>query len=152
MDYGAVRRNLSLMADAYVEVRCAMVAHKFSRFSSLTALLLLCLSTPVRPAGGVDLQKAGHVLNRIAYGPSSADLARVGQIGVQAYIAEQLDPASINERSNVRLRQREEALFTLNLPVRETLLVMNGQFCRYRKGTSQPHPGWRSLTFNDVHW
>ena len=140
------------MTDAHVEVRCAMVADRFSRFSSLTALLLLCLSTPVRPAGGADLQKAGHVLNRIAYGPSSADLTRVQQIGVQAYIAEQLDPASIDERGNVRLRQREDALFTLNFPVRETLLVMSGQFWRYRKGTSQPHPRWRHLMFYDADW
>jgi len=129
-----------------------MVAHKFSRFSSLTALLLICLSTPVRPAARVDLKKAGHVLNRIAYGPSSADLTHVGQIGVQAYIAEQLDPASIDDRSNVRLKQREDALFALKFPVRERLLVMSGQFWRYRKGTSQPHAGWRRLTFNDAHW
>ncbi|MEA3226262.1 MAG: DUF1800 family protein, partial [Planctomycetota bacterium] len=140
------------MTDALVEVYCAMVTRIFSRFSFPTALLLLCLSMPLRAVGATDLEKAGHVLNRIAYGPSSADLARVRQIGVQAYITEQLDPASIDERNNLRLKQREDTLFTLKFPVRETLLIMNGQFWRYRKGTSEPHPGWRHVTFADADW
>lgn len=113
---------------------------------------MLCLSTPLYPADRTDLEKAGHVLNRIAYGPSAADLARVQQIGVQAYIAEQLDPAGIDERNNVRLNQREDALFTLKFPLRETPLIMSGQFWRYRKGTSEPHPSWKLLTFNDADW
>ncbi|MHC4434896.1 MAG: DUF1800 family protein, partial [Planctomycetota bacterium] len=129
-----------------------MVARRFSRLSSLTALLLLFLSVPVRPAIQADLKKADHLLNRIAYGPSSVDLARVSQIGLQAYIAEQLDPTSIDESSNLRLKQTEDALFTLKLPVRETLLVMSGQLWRYSKGTRQPHPGWKDLTFNDDRW
>ncbi|MHC4582072.1 MAG: DUF1800 family protein, partial [Planctomycetota bacterium] len=107
---------------------------------------------PVRPAIQADLKKADHLLNRIAYGPSSVDLARVSQIGLQAYIAEQLDPTSIDEGSNLRLKQTEDALFTLKLPVRETLLVMSGQLWRYSKGTRQPHPGWKDLTFNDDRW
>ena len=129
-----------------------MATRKCSRFAFSTALLLLCLLAPVCSAGGVDLEQAGHVLNRIGYGPSPADLARVEQIGPSAYITEQLDPAGIDERDNTRLRQREDALFTSKFPIRETLLVMSGQYCRYRKGISEPHPGWKHITFLDADW
>ncbi|MHC4568651.1 MAG: DUF1800 family protein [Planctomycetota bacterium] len=129
-----------------------MITRRFSRFGYLTTVLLLILSAPVFAAGRTDLEKAGHVLNRLGYGPSPADLARVRQIGRSAYITEQLDPASIDERNNVRLQQREDALFTLKFPIRETLLVMSGQYWRYRKGTSEPHPGWKHITFLDADW
>ncbi len=128
-----------------------MTTRKCSRFA-FSAALLLCLLTSVYAAGGAELERAGHVLNRIGYGPSPADLARVRQIGPSAYIAEQLDPVGIDERNNVRLREKEDALFTLKFPVRETLLVMSGQYCRYRKGTSEPHPGWKHITFFDADW
>ncbi|HZX26002.1 MAG TPA: DUF1800 domain-containing protein [Telluria sp.] len=39
--------------------------------------------------------QAAHVLNRIAFGPSPADLAHVNAVGVRAYIEEQLDPQRI---------------------------------------------------------
>lgn len=38
-----------------------------------------------------------HVLNRLAYGPTPDELARVKQIGADAYIREQLEPEKIEE-------------------------------------------------------
>ena len=63
-------------------------------------------STPPLPAGmtvRVPLpasslspqERAVHALNRLAYGPSSDDLRAVQQLGLQAWIERQLDPASI---------------------------------------------------------
>ncbi|TKJ38165.1 MAG: hypothetical protein CEE38_05250 [Planctomycetes bacterium B3_Pla] len=134
-----------------------MVTRISSHFSFLTALLLPCLliaAYAARCSGAIpiDLEKAGHVLNRIAYGPSEADLSRVRQIGLQAYIAEQLDPAGIDERSNVRLKQKEDALFTLKFPAREVPLIMAGEFWRYRKGVSEPDSAWNQTAFDDIGW
>lgn len=40
---------------------------------------------------------AGHVLRRVGFGPSPADMRRVLEMGPEAYITEQLDPASIDD-------------------------------------------------------
>src|SRR5262245_36926853 len=40
-------------------------------------------------------QRILHVLNRLGYGPRPGDLERVRQMGLAAYIQQQLDPASI---------------------------------------------------------
>jgi hypothetical protein len=129
-----------------------MITYKFARICFLSVLSLFILSIPASEADRTDLQKAGHVLNRLGYGPSPADLAGVKQMGIPAYIAEQLDPASIDERNNLRLHQKEDALFTMKFPVRETLLIMSGQYWRYRKGTSEPHRGWKLFNFDDSGW
>ncbi len=129
-----------------------MAKHRFSRPAFLTALSLFCLMMPVRAVNGADLQKAGHVLNRLGYGPSPADLARIEHMGISAYIAEQLDPARIDERGNLRLHSKEDALFAMKFPISEAALIMSGQFWRYRKGTSEPHPAWRQFTFDDSGW
>jgi uncharacterized protein (DUF1800 family) len=42
-----------------------------------------------------DDERALHVLNRLAYGPAAGDLDRVRKMGARAYIAAQLNPASI---------------------------------------------------------
>ena len=129
-----------------------MFTRRFSRFGFLPVLSLLILSLPILAAGRTDLERAGHVLNRIGYGPSPADLACIRQIGLSPYIAEQLDPASIDERNNLRLRQREDALFTVKFPVREVTPIMSGQYWGYRKGTSEPHPAWKQFRFDDSDW
>ena len=37
--------------------------------------------------------EAVHLLNRIAYGPTAAELGRVQKLGINAYLEEQLQPA-----------------------------------------------------------
>ena len=46
---------------------------------------------------GLEQVAAGTLLNRIAYGPTPDDLPRVRQMGIDAYIAEQLAPELIAE-------------------------------------------------------
>ncbi|MHC4728090.1 MAG: hypothetical protein ACYS17_12775, partial [Planctomycetota bacterium] len=135
-----------------------MLYSRLFRFSFLTALLLLYLFMQIPLArcsdlGQIDLEKAGHMLNRIAYGPSAVDLARVQEIGLQAYIEEQLDPISIDESGNVRLWDKEDALFTDKIPLRETLLIMAGEFWHYRKGTSESNAAWTQIDgLKDRDW
>ncbi|HEU0156655.1 MAG TPA: DUF1800 domain-containing protein [Stellaceae bacterium] len=54
-----------------------------------------------------------HVLNRLAFGPSIDDFRHVEAIGVERWIAEQLDPAAIAEP--IELRFRLAQLDTLDL-------------------------------------
>jgi len=65
-----------------------MVFRVFPRWLGQFALLgfALALFVPPVSARANDLTQAGHVLNRIGYGPSPTDLAYVQTIGVEAYI------------------------------------------------------------------
>ncbi|HEX3885616.1 MAG TPA: DUF1800 domain-containing protein [Stellaceae bacterium] len=54
-----------------------------------------------------------RVLNRVAFGPTAADVAHVREIGIDRYIAEQLNPQSIPE--SPELTRRLAALDTLKL-------------------------------------
>ncbi|MBN2316629.1 MAG: DUF1800 family protein [Sedimentisphaerales bacterium] len=132
-----------------------MFDRKFLRI--FIVLALLCGVIPIPFACGadlneVDIQKAGHLLNRIGYGPSPADLSYLQGVGLQTYIEEQLDPARINESGNVRLLEREETLFTYKISASENLLIMAGEFWRYRKGDSEPLASWKEITFDDADW
>jgi uncharacterized protein (DUF1800 family) len=76
------------------------------------ACLLICL--PVLPARGaepVSDRQIVHVLNRLAFGPTLEDFNHVRSIGIDRYIAEQLDPESIYEP--FELQWRIAALDTL---------------------------------------
>src|SRR5215470_18983909 len=54
-----------------------------------------------------------HVLDRLAFGPTAADVKHVKAIGIDRYIAEQLDPDAIPEPPE--LTQRLAGLETLKL-------------------------------------
>ncbi len=66
-------------------------------------------------AGDADAQ-ARHILERCTFGVRQADLAHVAEIGVQAYIEQQLNPESIpDHRGEARTRRLE----TLRCPTGE---------------------------------
>ena len=68
------------------------------------------------PAARAVAARAGrlvHLLNRIALGPTAQDVARVRRIGIERYIAEQLDPGAIPE--SAALTRRLATLDTLKL-------------------------------------
>ncbi|HEY7568665.1 MAG TPA: DUF1800 family protein, partial [Gemmatimonadaceae bacterium] len=48
-------------------------------------------------------EQAIHVLNRLAFGPRPGDVQRVKAVGVDRWIAQQLDPRSIRNDANERL-------------------------------------------------
>src|SRR5712671_2429053 len=79
-------------------------------------LFVLFLFAVPRPAGAVERasdRQVLHVLDRLAFGPTAADVHHVTAIGIDRYIAEQLDPDSIPEPPE--LAQRLAALETLKL-------------------------------------
>jgi uncharacterized protein (DUF1800 family) len=60
---------------------------------------------------------SAHVLNRLAYGPSAADVDALRQMGVEAWIRAQLDPRRLPERP--ALDAKLNALPSLTLSTRE---------------------------------
>ena len=99
-----------------------------------------------------DLTKIGHVLNRVTYGPTADEIDRVEAMGIEGFLEEQLDIASIDEDSNLALRSREEALFEERVIHDDTALVRSNEIWRYRKGTSEPPASWLSEGFDDSAW
>jgi uncharacterized protein (DUF1800 family) len=86
------------------------------RRSLLTATAAL-LATPalprsIRAATSSDRQVL-HVLGRLAFGPTESDARHVKTVGIEHYIAEQLEPESLPEPPG--LTQRLAALGTLKL-------------------------------------
>jgi uncharacterized protein (DUF1800 family) len=75
----------------------------------LAAISFLSLSLGLVPAMAQDSTEPGsaedsrimHVLNRITFGPRPGDFAEVKKLGVQKFISQQLDPASLKEAPEV---------------------------------------------------
>jgi uncharacterized protein (DUF1800 family) len=85
-------------------------------------LAALLAAAPSHAQGGDELpplnerERAAHVLNRLAYGPRPGDIERVMEIGVEAWIEEQLSPS---DEIGVRLEAKLERFETLGLSVAE---------------------------------
>ncbi len=99
-----------------------------------------------------SVAKTGHLLNRIAYGPTQAAVDRVNTLGIEGYIDEQLNPERIDESGNTALNQRVESLFSDFQPTQDTVLLRVGSFWRYWKGTAAPPSAWRQTDFDDSGW
>ncbi|HMD65080.1 MAG TPA: DUF1800 domain-containing protein [Stellaceae bacterium] len=88
------------------------------RYAAIVAVACLLIDLPVPQATHaepVSDRQIVHVLNRLAFGPTLEDFRHVKSIGVDNYIAEQLDPDSIPE--SFELQWRIAALDTLRLNV-----------------------------------
>ena len=97
-------------------------------------------------------KKIGHLLNRIAYGPSLLDVTKVEEIGIEAYIESQLNPIPANWQRSPRRNEKEAELFYNHEPTKDRAHVEEGETWRYFKGTEQPPPNWRSMSFDDNEW
>jgi uncharacterized protein (DUF1800 family) len=97
-------------------------------------------------------QEVDHILNRIAYGPSPEDVLHVYDIGVEAYIEEQLSPDTIDESGNSELNDRVAQLFESLTPSDDTLMIRILDQWRYFKGDAQPPVDWANRGFNDSGW
>jgi uncharacterized protein (DUF1800 family) len=70
-------------------------------------------SVSATAADGAANRQILHILDRLAFGPTAADVTYVKAIGIDRYIAEQLDPGAISEPS--ALTERLTGLDTLKL-------------------------------------
>ena len=89
-----------------------MPARWIPAFAGMAFLLLGCLAPSVA-AERISDRRVLHVLDRLAFGPTAADVKHVKAIGIDRYIAEQLDPDAIPEPPE--LTQRLAGLETLKL-------------------------------------
>ena len=92
----------------------------------LTTLALLAVSTAATAQKPVDHreqtadQQVQQVLNRLGFGPRPGDVAKVRAMGVDQYIAQQLDPARIEDGAAERLLASYEML---NRPTRDIVAL-----------------------------
>jgi len=84
-----------------------------TKLAAVSGLLLLALSQPVSAGERGSDRQILHVLDRLAFGPTAQDVDHVNAVGIDRYVAEQLDPASIPEPPE--LSERLAALDTLKL-------------------------------------
>ncbi len=81
------------------------------RRRALAVLMLVAISVapldspPARAATAYDRDRlvAGHLLRRVGFGPTEADIERVLRLGVGGYLDEQLAPETIDDREATRV-------------------------------------------------
>jgi len=106
------------MGRDYTTFRARRAPHGLFRGATMLlplAAVLVFASFPAvsRAAEMPSDQKILHVLNRLTYGPAPGDVERVRDMGVAAFIAEQLEPDAIPQSKE--LSARLEALPTTRL-------------------------------------
>ncbi len=118
-----------------------------------TADALGCISFSECEQGPIDdLAKIGHVLSRLAYGPTMTDVEHILDVGVDTYIEEQLNPQVIDETDNDELNSRMSALITERQPSTDTRIISPNEIWRFRKGTTAPPTSWNTQGFDDSSW
>ena len=111
------------------------MATRFTLFIAALCVAALAVPAPA-PADTADSQIV-HLLNRIAFGPSAADLAHVRAIGIERYIDEQLHPERITDPP--ALDARLAALDTLRLDPAQ-LFAQYGPIFADMNGGVKPTP------------
>ncbi|MEM7233829.1 MAG: DUF1800 family protein, partial [Planctomycetota bacterium] len=95
--------------------------------------------------------RAGHILNRIAYGPSVDDLIDVIDNGIEQYAAKQLDPDSIPDSSEA-FDLLENFLTVEKYPSLDFPLIKHNAPWRVFPATQIPPAGWTTRAFDDSSW
>ena len=76
----------------------------------------------LNPVWSLDqAKKIGHLLNRIAYGPSLSDINIIEKIGVESYIESQLNPSTADWQPSPRRIKKEAELFYTHEPTIEKI-------------------------------
>jgi uncharacterized protein (DUF1800 family) len=84
----------------------------------LVVLALLALACPMGAGTLTERQRATHALDRLAYGPRPGEIERVLALGVDTWIAQQLEPQKIVDKA---VEAHMATLHTLNMDGGEIL-------------------------------
>jgi len=95
-----------------------------NRTGCLAVLALLLTAVPGRAADRFDLKlpvdrQSIHVLSRLTFGPTPADIDLIRRVGIDAWIDQQLHPEKVAENPTLAAKLRE--LQTLDLPMWQIL-------------------------------
>jgi uncharacterized protein (DUF1800 family) len=112
------------------------MATRYRNFVAALFIAALAIPSPA-PADSASDKQILHLLNRIAFGPTPADVATVRQIGIDRYVDEQLHPDKIADPAE--LTQRLAALDTLKLEPAE-LFTEYGPILPIMNGGAKPTP------------
>src|ERR1700751_1715862 len=88
-----------------------------TRLAGIVAATCLLICLPAASASASEAASARyfvHLLNRLAFGPTLEERGYVEKIGIERYIAEQLDPSSIREPIELRWRLAQLDSLKLN--------------------------------------
>jgi hypothetical protein len=111
-----------------------MAKRSFRFLATICIALVVPGAALADPASDKDII---HILNRMAFGPTQADVDHVKQIGIERYIDEQLHPEMIPEPS--ALTERLAGLDTLKLDPAQ-LFVQYGPILPVINGGIKPTP------------
>ena len=95
-----------------------MLASAVQSFMRQLLALTLCAVLALPATGGdspsLELERAAHVLNRLAFGARPGEVERVARMGVDRWITEQLHPEKIGDTATDRRLARYETLSLTN--------------------------------------
>jgi uncharacterized protein (DUF1800 family) len=112
------------------------MAPRYFRFLTAFCIVISATICPTFADTASD-QQIIHVLNRMAFGPTPADIQHVREIGIDRYIDEQLHPERIAE--SPALTERLAAIATLKLEPSQ-LFVEYGPILPIMNGGVRPTP------------
>ena len=117
----------------------------------LTDDTLGCFTSSCDGGGDPLRLAAGHLLNRIAYGPKPGQIDEVVTTGIQQTIITQLNPV-LGTDPNPTMDILEQN-FTVAIPtaIERFVLRPNGRY-RYFLGTEEPPADWTQPSFDDSSW
>ena len=99
-----------------------------------------------------ELGDIGHVLNRLTYGPTADLIDHVREIGVAAYIEEQIGSDANLDDGNEALTSRMADLFSEERFHDIEPIVPIASMWRYLKGIAEPPADWTAPGFDDSAW
>lgn len=103
------------------------------------------------PGPTTEDEQIGHLLNRVAYGPSARSVDMVKSLGIKNYLEQQLNPSSVEE-TDTRLNNRQSTYYLPTIPGTETFVVKMDSHWSYFKGTQEPPADWKGMDFDDTTW
>ena len=103
------------------------------------------------PAPASKTEKIGHLLNRIAYGPSKASYNKVEELGIKGYIEDQLTTRPMSAPQSTQSIKADDYFQTF-VPGEETYLIEEGATWTFFKGRQEPPSNWQDVDFEAFFW
>ena len=139
LNYLAVKRTIML-----VQINCKKIKVKLRKWSGAIVLSsILWLSWTNLAAASESSARQRHILSRLSFGATSAEIEQINQMGSEAYIQAQLEPQTLEE--SPILEDYLDSLKSVNregIEIQKQLTVLNKRRSRFKSSEKQ----WQKLT------